>query len=83
MSLEVNRNSNNADGARFVLQKTRNTSSSGGNTAVISGDTIGSILFRAGDGVNKLEPCKIETIIDTVVSAGTTPVRLDFFCWFK
>jgi hypothetical protein len=50
----------------------------GTNTAVVSGDSTGNIIFRGADGTNYKNSSSIQTYVDATVSAGIVPGRLMF-----
>jgi len=50
----------------------------GTNTAVVSGDSTGNIVFRGADGTNYKNSSAINSAVDATVSAGIVPGRLVF-----
>jgi hypothetical protein len=65
----------NTSAANLVFIKSR-SSTIGTNTAVVSGDQTGTIIFRGADGTNYKNVANIQTAVDGTVSAGIVPGRL-------
>jgi hypothetical protein len=73
-SLSVTRNSNDADGPRFILGRSRGT----GNTIVQSGDRIGGLTYQGNDGAKFVRAAEIECYADSAVGVNSMPGRLVF-----
>jgi hypothetical protein len=77
-NVSLTRNSNDAGGCFLKFGKSRGTST-GSNTIVQSGDTIGGIVFNAADGVDKdIAAASITAHIDGTPGANDLPGRLVF-----
>jgi hypothetical protein len=76
-TLSVTRNSANASSPNVVLAKSRNASV-GGNTAVLSGDTLGIYEFQGNDGTNFIRAATIAAAVDGTPGANDMPGRLVF-----
>ncbi len=73
-SLSVTRNSNDADGPRFIFGRSRGT----GNTVVQSGDRIGGITYQGNDGAKFVRAAEIECYVDATPGTNDMPGRLVF-----
>jgi len=67
----------NTAGPTIAFIKSR-SSTIGTNTAVVSGDSTGNIVFRGADGTNYKNASAIISAVDGTVSAGIVPGRLLF-----
>jgi hypothetical protein len=67
----------NTTGPSAILLKSR-ASTVGTNTAVVSGDTLGNLLFRGADGTNYRNAASITSAVDGAVSTGIVPGLLRF-----
>ena len=77
-NVSLTRNSNDAGGCFLKFGKSRGTST-GSNTIVQSGDTIGGLVFNAADGVDKdISAASITAHIDGTPGADDLPGRLVF-----
>jgi hypothetical protein len=77
-TLQITRNSNNADGGGIYIQKTRGTAV-GGTTIVQSGDELGYIKFRGADGTDAQSiGAQISAAVDGTPGANDMPGRLVF-----
>jgi len=77
-TLQITRNSNNADGGGIYIQKTRATAN-GGVTIVQSGDELGYIKFRGADGTDAQSiGAQISAAVDGTPGANDMPGRLVF-----
>ena len=65
----------NTSASNIVFIKSR-SSTIGTNTAVVSGDQTGTIIFRGADGTNYKNVANIQTSVDATVSTGIVPGRL-------
>jgi len=66
-----------AAGPTIAFIKSR-SSTIGTNTAVVSGDLTGAIVFRGADGTNYKNVASMGSAVDGTVSAGIVPGRLTF-----
>jgi hypothetical protein len=76
-AIAVIRNSADANGAGFVIAKSRGTAA-GSNTSVTSSDTIGEIRFEGADGTQKRIAASIGAVVDGTPGANDMPGRLVF-----
>lgn len=70
---------NNTNGTNVILYKSRSTTISGGNAAVVSGDSIANINFGGGDGTNPIYSARIRALVSGTVSTGVVPIDLAFY----
>tara|TARA_Y100001937_G_scaffold112101_1_gene159386 strand:+ start:2228 stop:4090 length:1863 start_codon:yes stop_codon:yes gene_type:complete len=78
-SLALRRGDNSAQGAFFVMSKSRNATD-GSRTIVQNGDELGNIFFVADDGTDLTSSgAAIKCHIDGAVGANDTPARLSFW----
>ncbi len=73
-SLSVTRNSNDADGPRFIFGRSRST----GNTVLQSGDRVGGITYQGNDGAKFVRAAEIECFVDATPGTNDMPGRLVF-----
>jgi len=76
-SISVIRDSNDANPSFLILGKTR-SSSSGGNTIVQSGDSVGEINFQASDGTNLVPTNGIRSVVTGTPALGSLEGALVF-----
>jgi hypothetical protein len=76
-NLGVIRYNNGSGGSEVVLAHSR-SNSIGTNTVVSSGDRLGDILFRGGDGTNYIDAASISAQVDGTPGANDMPGRLVF-----
>lgn len=67
----------NASGATTVLAKSR-SASVGGNTVVVTGDTIGTHEFQGNDGTSFVRAASVSAAVDGTVASGSVPARFVF-----
>jgi len=67
---------NGTEGARLGFFKARGTVAS--PTTVVSGDTLGRLMFRGYDGSNYLEMASIEAVTTGTIAATRIPTQLIF-----
>jgi len=78
-SMSIFRNSNDNNGAQLTLGASRGTST-GSNTIVQDGDTIGRIGFVGADGTDAATPgALISAVVDGTPGGNDMPTRLAFF----
>ena len=66
-------------GYRPLLDFQRSRGTTDGNlTAVVSGDSIGSLIFRGADGSSFVDGAGILALVDSSVSTGAVPIALTF-----
>jgi len=76
-SLCITRNSANTASPRLAFAKSR-SASIGGNTIVISGDSIGEVLYSGNDGANFITGAAITAEVDGTPGLNDMPGRLVF-----
>lgn len=78
-SLALRRGDNSAQGAFFVMSKSRNATD-GSYTIIQNGDELGNIFFVADDGTDLVSSgAAIKCHIDGAVGVNDTPARLSFW----
>lgn len=75
--LNISRYSTDAAAPLFTFEKYRG--STGGVTALTSGDNLGDIQWTAFDGTNGFAGALIRSTVDGAVSTNVVPTRLTFF----
>jgi hypothetical protein len=73
----ITRNSANSNGPSIYLGKSRG-SAVGSNTAVASGDRLGSLSFNGADGSNLVQAARIDAEVDGTPGTNDMPGRLVF-----
>lgn len=76
-NMSIIRNSNNATQPQIIFGKTRGTTT-GGTTAVQSGDGVGGIAFLGYDGTNFIETGGIVSYVDGTPGTNDMPGRIIF-----
>lgn len=76
-SLSVTRNSADGSAPYFSFGKSR-SASIGGNTVVVSGDTIGELRYEANDGTEFVLAARISAEVDGTPGADDMPGRILF-----
>ena len=77
-SLSIIRNANDTNGPHIDFAKSRGTST-GSNTVVQSGDTLGNLVFRGVDGSDaNTVACQIQGQVDGTPGSNDMPGRLVF-----
>lgn len=68
--------STGTDGARVGFAKARGTA--GSETTIVTGDTLGRLMFRGYDGTNYLEMASVEVVADGTVASTRVPTYMAF-----
>lgn len=77
--LRMSQYSNSVNGNIINIYKTRSTTVSGGNAAVVSGDDLLNINIGGADGTSQFASAVIKAVVSGAVSTGVIPVDVVFF----